>query len=294
VLSKRRLLCTTSTEDINIKMRASAGLLAQALLLLQFCLDKCFAFQVHRQFNQRGSLSRANSKLQALSDSFSEPATVAAAIVGLGVVGLAGASALNYWNVQYITASMLSNSIRGQNLAVLELGAKDCKSMYYFGEGCVSQLTLQGNPDKINPGIAKSSGQQLGINSVAIKASAKDLPPIYDFVVCVNGLAELGMSGAEAINLAASVLKPEGTFVFIEQLGEAEVDAMAGAAEAGGRYQSFDFDAVPGPLGLGTPTVVGRAQTLVSSAKAAATQQSAATEEGALNRKQRRKQNKQK
>ncbi|CAM9120766.1 unnamed protein product [Heterosigma akashiwo] len=113
---------------------------------------------------------------------------------------------------------MLSNSIRGQNLAVLELGAKDCKSMYYFGEGCVSQLTLQGNPDKINPGIAKSSGQQLGINSVAIKASAKDLPPIYDFVVCVNGLAELGMSGAEAINLAASVLKPEGTFVFIEQV----------------------------------------------------------------------------
>mmetsp|Transcript_10903 Transcript_10903/g.14197 ORF Transcript_10903/g.14197 Transcript_10903/m.14197 type:complete len:319 (-) Transcript_10903:312-1268(-) len=225
-------------------------------------------------------------------DLVADPPMIAALSISLSAIAFAIFKASIYWRMQFITAAMLSRRIVGKNLSVVEVGATDSKSMYYYPTGAVQKLTIVGKG--INPGIAKSSGQQLGI-SVSVKdSSSEGIPNVgrsdADVVVSSQGLKQYSNLN-ETIKAVSDLLKPKGSFVFIEQLSGDVLSqkTITKALEDSNSFESFDYDIVEN---LGNPYIVGFA--VRAGLKSEKSSSSENYNESDGNRKSRRKKSKKK
>ncbi|CAM9448031.1 unnamed protein product [Ectocarpus sp. 4 AP-2014] len=168
------------------------------------------------------------------------------ALGGLGVAA-AGFSTAVYWRMQYVVAALLTNrvpAIQG-GAEVLELSAKDTKTLYYMPTGGVRRLTLSTVKDLENE-IVNGAAIQAKIPTALVRkqegTKISCTSGTMDCVVSVYGFSG-GVAAAAASNKGANaaaagtlkglasevarVLKPGGTVLFVEK-GESQelVDAL--------------------------------------------------------------------
>ncbi|CAM9457906.1 unnamed protein product [Scytosiphon promiscuus] len=155
------------------------------------------------------------------------------AFAGLGVAA-AGFSTAVYWRMQYVVAALLTNRVpvvQG-GAEVLELSAKDTKTLYYMPTGGVRRLTLSTVKD-LESEIVNGAAIQAKIPTALVRkqegSKVSCNSGTMDCVVSVYGFsggvaaAEKGGGGGGTSTLkglvseVARVLKPGGTVLFVEK-----------------------------------------------------------------------------
>ncbi|KXZ56099.1 hypothetical protein GPECTOR_2g981 [Gonium pectorale] len=159
------------------------------------------------------------SHLAALAADGSTLTAAAAAVPLLAAGGVAAWKFANYGQLEYITASMLSNYVPKGDPRVIQLQG-GTRELYYYPKSTV-QVTVVG--EGVNKGLLEQAGMQAAVPTVARQQSPANLgfaaDGSVDALVSLGALA--GMSDAQRAAFAAEalrVLKPGCPIVFIERV----------------------------------------------------------------------------
>ncbi|PNH04320.1 hypothetical protein TSOC_009521, partial [Tetrabaena socialis] len=159
---------------------------------------------------------RALVSVRALEGGLLTTAAVAAPLLAAG--GVAAWKVVNYGQLEYITASMLSNYVPKSEPRVIQLRG-GTRELYYYPKSVV-QVTVVG--EGLNKSLLEQAGMQAAIPTVAKPQSPTNLgfaaDGSVDAVVSLGALA--GMSEAQRAAFAAEalrVLKPGCPIIFMER-----------------------------------------------------------------------------
>ncbi|KAL4459195.1 hypothetical protein ABPG75_014074 [Micractinium tetrahymenae] len=187
----------------------------------------------------------------ALATGDLQPWVLPAVGAGVALAGLAALRLSAYSQLEYVTAAMLARHVRPGGARVLQLGGST-RDLFYYPAGTV-QVTV-GGPD-IQAGLWEQAGMQAKVPVVAVKQEAQRVlstqaGSVADAIVLVNQLGQWA-DPQQLLSQVYRVLKPGGTFIFIQRLAGGSplqplLGGTAGAVDAAvveavQGYSGWDF-----------------------------------------------------
>eukprot|EP00899_Mesostigma_viride_P025245 jgi/Mesvir1/5905/Mv00675-RA.1 len=150
------------------------------------------------------------------------PAVYAAASLGLSALGVVGYKTYAYFQMQYITAAMMSKFVPRGGARAIQLGLQENarQSLFYYPSDLQSLIGVHTAPlrdPELNKKIALEAGVPLDMRRLPF--NKLNVPANYaDAVVTLHGLEQAPDALTEVLAEAARVLKPGKPLVFVERV----------------------------------------------------------------------------